>query len=96
MIRECAVCHNPVAVTLNGGPHGMHTVGQKWVDSHPDYADGNQASCQYCHGKDYKGTFLSQLMTVKTLIAGDFGTKVFPAGHMISCYDRHNGPNGGG
>jgi len=94
-IRECAVCHNPVPVTRTGGPHGLHTVGQSWVDSHHDYVEGNQASCQYCHGMDYKGTFLSQLKTAKTFDAGDFGTKTFPAGHMISCYDCHNGPGGG-
>jgi len=96
VIRECSVCHNPVPVTLNGGPHGMHTVGQSWVDSHHDHVEGNLASCQYCHGTNYKGTFLSQLKTAKTFNAGDFGTKSFPSGHMISCYDCHNGPNGGG
>ena len=94
--RECSVCHNPAPLTLNGGPHGMHTVGQSWVDRHHDYAEGNLASCQYCHGTNYKGTFLSQLKTAKTFNAGDFGTKSFPSGHMISCYDCHNGPNGGG
>jgi hypothetical protein len=96
VIRECSVCHNPVPVTLSGGPHGMHTVGQSWVDSHHDYVAGHLASCQYCHGTTYEGTFLSQLKVAKTFNAGDFGTKAFPVGHMISCYDCHNGPGGGG
>lgn len=95
VIRECQVCHNPIPMTLNGGPHGMHTVGQDWVTSHHDYVHGNQAACQYCHGGDYRGTFLSQLKTKKTFDAGDYGIKTFTAGHMISCYDCHNGPNPG-
>ncbi len=94
VIRECSTCHNSVPTTVNGGPHGLHTVGQSWVNSHHDYAEGRLASCQYCHGADYRGTFLSQLKIAKTFNAGDFGTKTFPAGHMISCYDCHNGPGG--
>jgi len=94
VIRECTVCHNPVPMTPTGGPHGLHTVGQSWVDSHHDYAD-NPTACQYCHGANYKGTFLSQLKTTKTFNAGDFGIKTFPAGHMMNCYDCHNGPGGG-
>lgn len=92
VIRECNTCHNPVPRTRTGGPHGMHTVGQSWVNSHET---DNTTQCQYCHGADYRGTFLSQLKVQKTFNADDFGTKTFPAGHMISCYDCHNGPGGG-
>jgi len=94
-VRECGTCHNPVPLTKAGGPHGMHAVGQSWVNSHRHYVGENRAACRYCHGADYRGTFLSQLKIAKTFQAGDFGTKTFPAGHMISCYDCHNGPGGG-
>jgi hypothetical protein len=90
-VTECTVCHtSALAVTNNGGPHGMHTVGQAWVNSHPNYAENNRTACAYCHGSTYQGSPLSQLLTTKTL-AG----RTFAAGHQISCYDCHNGPNGG-
>ena len=91
-LRECTVCHNPVPISATDGPHKMHTVGQTWVEAHHDYSE-NHAACAYCHGSDLKGTTLSQLKTAKTFDAGDFGTKSFPAGHLVSCYDCHNGPN---
>jgi hypothetical protein len=89
-ITECTVCHGTgQAVTNNGGPHGMHTVGQAWVSSHPNYAKSNLTACAYCHGADYRGTTLSQLLTTKVL-----NGKTFAAGHEMNCYDCHNGPNG--
>jgi len=96
-ITECSACHGTaLAVTNNGGPHGMHTVGQSWVGSHPHYAEGSgKTACAYCHGATYKGSPLSQVLTTRTLNADDYGTKTFAAGHQVSCYDCHNGPNGG-
>ncbi len=96
-LTECSVCHSSsLSLTNNGGPHGMHTVGQAWVSGHEQYAQsGGYTACAYCHGADYKGTSLSQLFTSKTFNAGDYGTKTFSAGHQVSCYDCHNGPNGG-
>jgi hypothetical protein len=96
-ITECAVCHASVlAATGNGGPHGVHIVGQAWVDAHHDYVDSHGSqSCAYCHGATYRGSALSQAKAARTFNAGDFGTKTFPAGHQFNCYDCHNGPNGG-
>jgi len=96
-ITECTVCHtSQLAVTGNGGPHGLHNVGQTWVNGHPDYVDshGYQA-CAYCHGANYKGLALSQSKVVRTFTLDDGGKKTFTAGHQFSCYDCHNGPNGG-
>ena len=89
-LAECASCHGTVPNTVTGGPHGLHPIGTSWVDSHQDAADGNQASCQPCHGTDYRGTILSKTRTDRTL-AG----KSFPSGTVIGCYSCHNGPNGG-
>jgi len=94
-IRECTVCHNPVPVSKTGGPHGVHTVGQKWVDVHGNFAQGHQKDCKYCHGADYRGNALSKLLTSKTFNAGDYGIKHFTKGHLMNCYDCHNGPNPG-
>lgn len=96
-LTECTTCHSTaLSVTNNGGPHGMHTVGQAWVNGHEHYAsNGGYTACAYCHGSTYKGSSLSQLLTAKTFSAGEYGTKSFSAGHQISCYDCHNGPNGG-
>lgn len=95
-ITECSTCHGTsLATTNNGGPHGMHTVGQAWVGSHPQYAQGGGSSaCAYCHGSDYRGSSRSAVLTTKTFNA-DGGSKTFTAGHQVSCYDCHNGPSGG-
>ena len=95
-ITECAVCHTNVPVTQNAGPHGMHTIGQSWVNAHGDVADGGgYRACAYCHGATYQGSFLSQTSMQRTLKIDDGGTRTLPAGHQVSCYDCHNGPNGG-
>jgi len=95
-VTECSVCHTNVPVTPDGGPHGVHIIGQAWVDGHQDYAQGHLQACAYCHGADYKGSPLSVAKVVRKFNAGDYGTKTFPAGHQFNCYDCHNGPNGGG
>jgi len=94
-ITECSVCHTNVPVTPNGGPHGIHTIGQPWVNGHEDYAQGHLAACAYCHGSDYKGTPLSVAKVARTFQTDDGGKKSFPAGHQFNCYDCHNGPHGG-
>ncbi len=93
-ITECKVCHTNVPVTPNGGPHGIHTIGQAWVNAHPDYAEHNRAACAYCHGADFRGSALSVAKVARTFTVEDGGNKTFPAGHQFNCYDCHNGPNG--
>jgi hypothetical protein len=94
-ITECKVCHSNVPITANGGPHGVHTIGQSWVSAHPDYAENNHQACAYCHGADFRGSPLSVAKVARNFSV-DGGSKSFPAGHQFSCYDCHNGPNGGG
>ena len=91
VLAECASCHGSMPSTVNGGPHGLHPIGASWVNSHENAAEGNQATCQPCHGTDYRGTILSKTLADRTL-AG----KSFPRGTIIGCYSCHNGPNGGG
>lgn len=92
-IAECTACHTTVPNTVTGGPHGMHPVGQSWIEDHEDVAEGNAAQCKVCHGSDYRGSVLSKTWTNRVFSVED-GQKSFPKGHKISCYDCHNGPSG--
>ena len=98
-IAECTTCHSTVSNVTNGGPHGMHMVGQSWISSHRSAAKSAGAtsrtgtdSCATCHGSDYRGTFLSKTWAARSFSVEN-GTKTFAAGTMVSCYDCHNGPN---
>jgi len=79
--------------TSNKGPHGMHSIGQEWVKGHEDIAEDNPTQCTACHGQDYRGSDLSKTMSARTFSV-EHNTKSFPAGHKVSCYDCHNGPDG--
>ena len=94
-ITECIVCHSTVPLTNDGGPHGLHTIGNAWVSAHGSYAGANQASCATCHGKDYRGSFLSAVSTDRVLTVGESGTTTLSKGHKVGCYDCHDGPGGG-
>jgi hypothetical protein len=90
---ECTACHTTSPNTVNGGPHGMHPVGQVWVGNHPDAAEGNRTQCQTCHGTDYRGTVLSRTQSNRTLTIFGGSTVTFVRGAIIGCYSCHNGPN---
>lgn len=96
---ECMSCHVSMPVnstTAAGGPHGMHPVGQSWVSGHGDYAEGNPAQCQACHGADSRGTVLSRAQANRSFtgrIGGSTMTLNLFRGATIGCYACHNGPN---
>ncbi len=90
---ECTACHASDPDTWTGGPHGMHPVGQVWVDRHPDAVEaGGAAQCQACHGMDFRATVLSE-SKANRMLSTRYGTKNFWNGFRISCYSCHNGPN---
>jgi PKD repeat protein len=92
-IGECATCHAAgVPSTVNGGPHGMHPVGQSWIEGHKNAAESNRTRCQACHGTDYRGTVLSRSFGARTL-STEFGTKTLFRGAQVGCYMCHNGPS---
>ena len=104
VLAECSACHPSTPNTINGGPHGMHPIGQDWVQRHPDALEGSHdseggdaaassgtAQCQACHGIDYRGTELSRAQADRTLRT-EFGTKQFWRGFQIGCYTCHRGP----
>jgi len=90
-IAECSACHPTVPETGNGGPHGMHPVGARWVADHHDYAEHNQAACRVCHGADSRGTVLSTVHGDRTFVTR-YGVKAFARGARVGCYACHNGP----
>ncbi len=88
---ECNTCH-AAPQTASGGPHGLHPVGQAWVNAHPDVAESQgTAQCQACHGADYRGSVLAYSQADRTL-STEYGTKSFWRGFQVSCYACHNGP----
>ncbi|MGA8278208.1 MAG: Ig-like domain-containing protein [Rhodanobacteraceae bacterium] len=90
---ECAACHGTSPRTIDGGPHGMHPVGQSWVQDHADAVEGGGTqACGACHGGDYRGTVLSYSKADRVLNT-EFGTRTFWTGFRISCYACHNGPS---
>lgn len=91
-IRECTVCHTVMPTTVNGGPHGMHTIGQAWVSSHHSgstFTTVPKTTCYYCHGTTSSGSPLAVVKETKTL-----NNKTFIAGTRITCWSCHSGPNG--
>jgi len=90
-IRECTVCHATTPSTVNGGPHGMHPVGQSWVSAH--HSDSTfriepKSECFYCHGSTSAGSPLAVVKVTKVL-----ANRTFTAGTRITCWSCHNGPN---
>jgi len=95
MLVECAACHGNARLASFGGPHGMHPVGQEWVERHPDEAEeGGAARCRDCHGADLRGTVLSRVKGERDLDADDFGRKRFWRGFQVGCWTCHLGPDG--
>jgi len=97
VLVECSSCHGTQPQTIDGGPHGMHPVGQAWVDRHPDVVgeNGDPSRCQTCHGSDYRGTVLSRVQGDRTLPTEELGTKQFWRGFQVGCYTCHQGPHNG-
>lgn len=92
-IGECVTCHGENPETDSGGPHGLHPVGQFWVEGHKDAAEeGGDLQCRNCHGADYLGTVLSLSFGNRTLNT-EFGNKVLWRGFQVGCYLCHDGPD---
>lgn len=93
VLSECASCHGNDVSSWEGGPHGMHSIGQSWVDDHGDAAQQlGTAACQRCHGTNDRGTVLSRAQADRSL-STPFGTKNFFRGQTIGCWECHRGPD---
>jgi hypothetical protein len=94
-VKECTACHATVPSTTTGGPHGMHSTAQQWISNHKSIAERSTTDCAYCHGADFKGTYLSEVRKAKSFSA-DGSTINFVPGQRVGCYECHNGPSGDG
>jgi hypothetical protein len=93
VLADCGTCHASVPETTDGGPHGMHPIGSRWVSDHGDAAeDGGSSACRSCHGLDFRGTELSDALGDRSF-STEFGTKQFFQGARVSCFACHNGPD---
>ena len=95
MITECTACHGSgLALTPNGGPHGMHNVNsQAWVNGHEKFR--SQQACGTCHGVTGTGTVISKAAADRTFSVE--GRNVFiPKGTQIGCGLCHENELGGG
>ncbi len=81
MITECTACHGTgLALTANGGPHGIHNVNSSaWVSGHHDMG-ANRQNCGTCHGTTGAGTVLSKAAANRTL-----GGRTIAKGTQIGC-----------
>ncbi len=91
-LSECTTCHVEQPEVAAGGPHGLHPVGDFWVDHHTDAAEKNLSACRDCHGTDYRGTVLSRILGDRDLHT-PWGTKSWFRGAQVSCYGCHDGPH---
>lgn len=93
VLAECVACHDAPPTTANGGPHGMHPLGQSWVVDHHDVVEGTGVQqCRVCHGVSLAGTVLSTAHADRTFTT-NWGTKTYFRGSRISCFGCHDGPN---
>ncbi|MBC8127187.1 MAG: hypothetical protein H8M99_08610 [Gloeobacteraceae cyanobacterium ES-bin-144] len=94
VLASCTSCHKTMPNTVNGGPHGMHSIDSNWAKDHADIVENQgAASCQACHGSNNRGTPLSRVFVTHSITTDKFGTRNFTAGREASCYDCHDGIN---
>ena len=93
-VLRCAACHTNTPTTVTGGPHGLHSVNQYWVEKHHDLMgnpdDGGHLECRACHGVNYRGTALARAGIDSTF--NGRGSHHFWKGFQVGCYDCHNNP----
>jgi len=95
-VSDCNACHASLPTLTLDGPHGMHPIGDAFIEHHHDLIeDDDTSACATCHGADYRGTVLSRAQGERFLDAGDFGDKHFWRGYQVGCYDCHDGPTSG-
>lgn len=95
VLAECTACHQTMPNTRNGGPHGMHRIGQAWIGDHNNAAQAlGLNACRSCHGQNGEGTVLSLAFSEKT-VTSERGNVHYWRGRKVTCYGCHNGMNTG-
>ena len=91
VLAECTACHKESPETDFGGPHGLHPVGEVWVDQHGDAGEHGATRCQSCHGPDDRGTVLSRSHADR-VFETRYGRVEAWTGFQIGCFACHDGP----
>ncbi len=95
VLAECTACHQTMPNTRQGGPHGMHRIGQSWINDHNNAAQAlGLNACRSCHGQNGEGTVLSLAFSEKT-VTSERGNVHYWRGRKVTCYACHNGMNTG-
>ncbi len=93
-VGECTACHKTMT-SASGGPHGMHFVGQGWVDRHQySFISKDGDKCSKCHGDSSEGSEFARAWSDRSFELDNGNTKTFAKGDKVTCYSCHNGPNG--
>jgi len=90
-LSDCSVCHTSLPVTANGGPHGMHNVGDaRWSDEdgHGKAFERNSNGCKACHGTNLLGTPLAKMSKTRTI-----GRVTLQADEQVACNRCHGLPD---
>lgn len=92
-LNECTACHASMPNTRNGGPHGMHRIGQSWINDHNDAAQQlGKNACRTCHGQNGEGTVLSLAFSDRA-ITSEKGNVHYWKGQKVTCWGCHDGMN---
>jgi hypothetical protein len=76
--------------TVAGGPHGMHPIGETWINRHDDF--GKSSNCLTCHGDDRRGGPLARAFNDRSFTMREDGqTKTVELfkGESVSCFVCH-------
>jgi hypothetical protein len=97
VVSDCTACHSSMPDTVAGGPHGMHPLGTRWIESHEQ--PGKTTSCFACHGSDRRGTVLSRAFSDRILTFSNDEVSHSVAlfrGENVSCFLCHKREDEGG
>jgi len=89
---ECTQCHSGSPANTLGGPHGLHPIGDVWLEGH-QIPGLNAANCITCHGIDQRGTVLSRAQADRSFTIYGSVNRTFWRGYQIGCYTCHQGYN---
>ena len=88
-LTECTTCHATVPFTKDGGPHGMHTLGQSWVTGHGGVVERDTTHCVTCHGSNLRGTVRSRVSADRRFVVSGGALKTLLKGTLVGCQDCH-------
>jgi len=93
VLADCKSCHATVPSTMDGGPHGMHPIGEWWIKEHHDYVGRCAAALPVLPRQGLPRHGAVARARRRSFATEKFGTKKFFQGSQIGCYACHAGPD---